>query len=81
MTSDTLHAALQDLSSEMRRYGNSAEHRLRKIVCFCSTSLVLHDHLDASDRPEAARLLSELADAYGLPKDCVLLELCESDKD
>ena len=74
MNRDHIDATLHDLDAELARHDAGVDAKLRKIACFCNTSLALHEGLSDSDRRDVNRLLHEVAKKHALPDDCVLPE-------
>ncbi|KPN17251.1 hypothetical protein AO715_04065 [Xanthomonas sp. Mitacek01] len=72
MEHDQLIAAIDDLDKELGRHGTGEDARLRKIVCFCNTSLALHEGLDEAGRHRVNARLHGVAKKHGLPDECVL---------
>lgn len=72
MEHDQLIATIDDLDKELGRHGDGEDARLRKIVCFCNTSLALHEGLDEAGRHRVNARLHGVAKKHGLPDECVL---------
>jgi|GEM_PF-1831324 len=71
MQDDLLMAGIDDLDRELGRHGDDPDGRLRKIVCFCNTTLALHQGLDVSARDAVDAKLREVARRHGLADACV----------